>query len=71
MRLDKCVLPLDCLVKYAAAFFRLLRSLLVQFGVADQVALGGVDLITDLDAVYTRDITLMFGSYTAIRYLAK
>ena len=43
--------------------------LIVQTGVADIVAEGGRTLVEDFDAVYTRDISLKFGSYTAIRYL--
>jgi hypothetical protein len=43
--------------------------LIVQTGVTDIVAEGGRTLIEDFDAVYTRDISLKFGSYTAIRYV--
>jgi hypothetical protein len=44
---------------------------IVQEGTPDIVAAGGRELAEDFDAVYTRDISLNFGSYTAIRYLPK
>jgi hypothetical protein len=44
---------------------------IIQEGTPDIVAAGGRELAEDFDAVYTRDISLRFGSYTAIRYLPK
>ena len=44
---------------------------IIQEGTPDIVAAGGRELAEDFDAVYTRDISLSFGSYTAIRYLPK
>jgi hypothetical protein len=44
---------------------------IIQEGTPDIVAAGGRELAEDFDAVYTRDISLSFGSYTATRYLPK
>ena len=44
---------------------------ITQEGAADIVAAGGRELAEDFDAVYTRDISLRFGSYLATRYLPK
>jgi hypothetical protein len=45
--------------------------ILIQNDQNDPVAIGGRDLAKDLDEVYTKDITLTFGSYSAIRYLVR
>jgi hypothetical protein len=44
---------------------------IIQEGTPDIVAAGGRELSEDFDAVYTRDISLSFGSYIATRYLPK
>ena len=44
---------------------------ITQEGAPDIVAAGGRELAEDFDAVYTRDISLRFGSYVATRYLPK